>query len=162
MEKLFLVFFRKSSHQINLYILSINEQIWKTALLSLSHADIKNIKRINVRVTCTISHNFCALFGICSFIVYYDGFFQKWQMTGKNFLFFWHADLADILWFRSERIHVFDMQSAQKKKPFSSSRISSFAYSAENILLQMQKLIRCLPWQIIEDFNANVNGSTSS
>jgi hypothetical protein len=22
----------------------------------------------NVRVTCTISHNFCALFGICSFI----------------------------------------------------------------------------------------------
>ena len=48
---------------------SINEQIWKTALLSLSHADIKNIKRINVRVTCTISHNFCALFGICSFIV---------------------------------------------------------------------------------------------
>ena len=43
----------------------------KTALLSLSHADIKNIKRINVRVTCTISHNFCALFGICSFIVLY-------------------------------------------------------------------------------------------
>ena len=49
-------------------MITINEQILKTALLSLSHADIKNIKRTNVHVTCTISYNFCALFGICSFI----------------------------------------------------------------------------------------------
>ena len=70
-------------------LFTINEQIWKLHNWIRGMRTVKSIKQFNVRVICTTSYRFCALFGICSFIDYLHIFLRISKERDIVILWFW-------------------------------------------------------------------------